>query len=78
MATNPQVDDHYPSRRSPATAADAVELGLDPKGCDAAQIDRMVREERGRRWKEDNREALESWNRWIEKNGLPLEKYRVW
>ncbi len=78
MATIPQSDDPFPPRRVPATLADAVELGLDPTGLDPAQIDRIVREERGRRWKEENREALEGFNRWVAKNGLPLEKYRVW
>jgi antitoxin CcdA len=31
-----------------------------------------------RQWIEGNREALESWDRWVGKNGLPLEKYRAW
>lgn len=28
-------------------------------------------------WIEENREAIESWNAWVEKNGLPLERYRA-
>ena len=35
-----------------------------------------VRKEKERRWKEENREALESWNRWVKENGLPLAQYR--
>lgn len=31
-----------------------------------------------RQWQEENREALRSWDRWVEENGLPLEKYRAW
>lgn len=31
-----------------------------------------------RQWKEENRAALESWNRWVEKNGLPFEDLRAW
>jgi antitoxin CcdA len=27
-------------------------------------------------WVEENREAIEGWNAWIEKNGIPLERYR--
>jgi len=37
-----------------------------------------LKRELDRRWKEGNREAIEGWNRWIEKNGLPLERYRCW
>ena len=32
--------------------------------------------ERDRQWRDDNREWAESVNRWVEQNGLPLEKYR--
>ena len=35
-----------------------------------------VRKARAERWLEENREALESSNEWVRKNGLPLEKYR--
>ena len=37
-----------------------------------------IKKEDERRWKEENREALEGYNRWVEKNGLPLEHLRVW
>jgi len=30
-----------------------------------------------RAWLEENAEAIQSWNVWIEKNGLPLEEYRM-
>jgi antitoxin CcdA len=30
----------------------------------------IVREERARRWQEDNREAIEAYNRFIDKHGL--------
>jgi hypothetical protein len=29
-----------------------------------------------REWLEENRAAIESWNQWVEKHGLPLAKYR--
>jgi antitoxin CcdA len=35
-----------------------------------------VREAVREAWFDENREAIESWNAWIEKNGLPLAKYR--
>jgi antitoxin CcdA len=28
------------------------------------------------RWKAENAEALDGYNRWVEANGLPLDKYR--
>ena len=37
-----------------------------------------LKRELDRRWKEGNRKAIDGWNRWIEKNGLPLERYRCW
>jgi len=36
-----------------------------------------VRAERGRKWLEENRKAIESYNQWVRKNGLPLAKYRM-
>ena len=34
------------------------------------QLERILREERGRRWKEENREAIEAYNQFIEKYGV--------
>ena len=39
----------------------------------AEEIKRVERE----RWLEENRDAIESSNAWVEANGLPLEKYRL-
>jgi len=33
--------------------------------------------EEGRKWLEENAEAIKSSNEWVEKNGLPLAKYRI-
>lgn len=30
----------------------------------------------GRKWMDENAEAMQAWNAWVEKNGLPLAKYR--
>lgn len=40
-------------------------------------IEKAVREEKARRWKEENRGAIEGWNKWVKENGLPLAKYRM-
>lgn len=41
-----------------------------------AGIAAAVKAEKERLWKEENREAIESSNRWVEEHGLPLAKYR--
>lgn len=37
-----------------------------------------VKAERARRWQEENREAIEEYNRHIEKHGIWAEKVRHW
>lgn len=59
-----------------ALLAEARALGLD-----AAQIcERVLRNEialvRTAQWREDHRQALMSSNNYVERNGLPLEKFR--
>ncbi|MEL6365790.1 MAG: type II toxin-antitoxin system CcdA family antitoxin [Pseudomonadota bacterium] len=36
-----------------------------------------VKKARGEQWKRENAAALRAWNAWVEENGLPLEKYRM-
>lgn len=45
-------------------------------GINISRTAEAVRKEKERRWKEENREAIESSNRWVDKHGLPLAKYR--
>lgn len=40
-------------------------------------IRRAIAAEKARRWKEENAEAIRSSNEYVEKYGLPLEKYRM-
>lgn len=39
-------------------------------------LQRAVSSAKAEAWKRENAAALESSNRWVEENGLPLEKYR--
>ena len=39
-------------------------------------INEALRKARADRWLEENREAIESSNRWVEEHGLPLSEYR--
>lgn len=58
-------------------ANEAKTLGISLSRAAEQGIAAAVKAEKERRWREENREATESYNKWIEKNGLPLEKYRV-
>lgn len=40
-------------------------------------IQEAVGRERARQWLAENADAIKSMNEWVEKNGLPLEKYRM-
>jgi antitoxin CcdA len=56
----------------PKLLAEAGRLGVDIAGLSLVQVETAVREA----WQEENREAINGINAWVEKNGLPLAKYR--
>ena len=33
---------------------------------------------RQKKWRDDNRAAIEAWNAWVEENGVPFEDLRPW
>jgi antitoxin CcdA len=39
-------------------------------------LEEQVRHSLGEAWIEENREAIEYWNRYVEEHGLPLAEYR--
>lgn len=55
-------------------AARAVGINLS-QTCEAA-LRTAARAERERQWQEENKDAIEAWNAWIEEHGLPLARYR--
>ncbi len=60
-----------------ALVEDARELGINlSRTCEEA-LRKEVSAERGRRWQEENKEAIAAWNEWAENNELPLDKYRA-
>jgi len=76
--------------RSPKPTRKAINLSLDQRLIAEAKalelnvsriaeeaIVEAVRVEKTRRWKEENRAALESWNEWVRDNGWPLEESRL-
>lgn len=57
--------------------AEAKVLGINLSRAAEEGIAETVSAEKARRWKEENREAIESSNVYFEKHGLPLAKYRM-
>ena len=57
--------------------AEAKNLDINISRVAEQGIAKAVSTEKSRRWKEENREALESSNRYVEEHGLPLAKYRM-
>lgn len=58
--------------------AAAREAGLNLSQISEAALRDAIRGEQARRWREDNRVAIEGWNRWYDKNGDPLAHLRLW
>lgn len=56
--------------------SEAHTLGVNVSRAAEAGLSDAVRKARAEQWREENRAALESSNEWVEKNGLPLERYR--
>ena len=58
--------------------AAARDAGLNLSRLSEDALHLATKREHARRWQEQNRDAFDAWNHWVEQNGLPLEKYRVW
>lgn len=56
---------------------EARALGVNLSRAAEEGIAKALKAEREKRWKEENREAIEAANAWVEANGLPLEKHRM-
>lgn len=54
----------------------ARELGVNLSQTLEEQLTKLVREAKAKAWAEENREAIESQRRWIEKHGLISDHYR--
>ncbi len=61
----------------PRAVADARELGINvSQACEQGLVSE-IKKTREAKWIEENWEAIQSTNAWVEKHGLPLAKYRV-
>lgn len=57
--------------------AEAKELRINVSQAAEAGVAMAVAEKRAELWLKENWEAIESSNAYVEKHGLPLEKYRM-
>jgi antitoxin CcdA len=55
---------------------EAKRLGINVSQACETGLQEQVRKALGEEWKRENRQAIESWNKWIEKNGMPYDEYR--
>ena len=60
-----------------AHVAEAKALGVNISLASARGLEQAVKQARSERWLEENRAALGSYNAYVEANGLPLAKYRL-
>lgn len=59
-----------------ALLSEARELNINLSRAAESGIADAVKAERERRWRLENADAIKAYNDYIEKNGLPLAKYR--
>jgi antitoxin CcdA len=57
--------------------AEAKRLGINVSDACQSGLAAEVKKARETAWKEENRAAIESWNEYTRKHGLPLAKYRL-
>ena len=60
----------------PDLIREARSFGVNLSQAAEAGVRRAVAEAKAEQWRRDNAEAVESSNRWVERNGLPLDRYR--
>jgi len=84
VRTNRAEESPVPTVRRSANLSLEVDMLEEARSLDinlsrAAQdgIRRAIAAEKARRWKEENAEAIRSSNEYVEKHGLPLERYRM-
>ena len=55
---------------------EARELGISLSQACERGLREVVAETRAAKWLRENQDAIEAWNDYVEKNGLPLGEYR--
>jgi antitoxin CcdA len=62
---------------SAALVDEAKALGVNISLAAASGLEQAVAKRRAEQWMEENAAALDSYNAYVERNGLPLEKSRL-
>ena len=75
-APHRHLDKHTRHMTEAELRTEARSRGLDAT-LEGSALRKAVADARGAEWLAEGREALEAWNRWLEKNGLPLEEHRL-
>ena len=57
--------------------AAARDAGLNLSQISEAAIRAATKKTRDAQWQEENRAAIEAHNQWVEENGIPLARYRL-
>ncbi|MBR9972655.1 type II toxin-antitoxin system CcdA family antitoxin [Magnetospirillum sulfuroxidans] len=60
-----------------ALLREAKGLGINLSQTLESELEKLVRQAKAKTWAEENREAIESQNRWIEKHGLWSDGLRM-
>ena len=55
---------------------EAKRLGINVSQACETGLQEQVRKASGEEWKRENRQAIESWNKWVAENGMPYDEYR--
>ena len=55
---------------------EARDLGVSLSQACERGLREVVEETRTAKWLQENQDAIEAWNEYVEKNGLPLAEYR--
>jgi antitoxin CcdA len=61
---------------SMALVAEARALGINVSRACEDGLASELRRERTKRWQEENTAGFDAWNAYVERNGVPLAKYR--
>ena len=61
---------------SETLVSEARDLGINVSRACEDGLKSEVRRERAKRWQEENAAGFEAWHTYVERNGIPLAKYR--
>ncbi|MBS0353448.1 MAG: type II toxin-antitoxin system CcdA family antitoxin [Proteobacteria bacterium] len=75
-ATREPEQHSIPARLAETPLAESTKLHVKISQATVTGIARAVAEKRAEQWVKENAGVFESWNDYVEKNGLPLAKYR--